>query len=87
MLVKVLFNLWRSPRILRLGVHHCPLVQFAECGLPAGDIYNDVFVKVYAMFEFDLWSSRNPGVYLGSYVDDDTVSAYGPVQVILLAKI
>eukprot|EP00959_Pyramimonas_sp_CCMP1952_P166974 3489389-Pyramimonas_sp.AAC.1 len=60
-LIKVLYNLWRSPRVLRLGAHHCPLIQFAQNGLPAGDIFNDIFVKVYAMFEFDLWSSRNPG--------------------------
>eukprot|EP00959_Pyramimonas_sp_CCMP1952_P302869 6336746-Pyramimonas_sp.AAC.1 len=71
-LVKTLYNLWRSPRILRLGANHSPLVLFAESGLPAGDIFNDVLVKVYAIFEFDMWSQKHPEVSLGSYVDDDT---------------
>eukprot|EP00959_Pyramimonas_sp_CCMP1952_P289971 6064679-Pyramimonas_sp.AAC.1 len=59
-LVKTLYNLRRSPRILRLGATHSPLVLFAKSGLPVGDIFNDVFVEVYAMFEFDMWSQRHP---------------------------
>eukprot|EP00959_Pyramimonas_sp_CCMP1952_P406562 8521066-Pyramimonas_sp.AAC.1 len=82
-LIKVLYHLWRSPMVFRSGAHHCPLIQCAGHGLPAGDIFDDVFVKVYAVFEFDLWSNRNPGVSLGSYVDDDAVSAHGPENAIL----
>ena len=35
------------------------------------------------MFEFDLFANRNPGIYLGSYVDDDTISAYGDEQQVI----
>eukprot|EP00959_Pyramimonas_sp_CCMP1952_P296477 6202211-Pyramimonas_sp.AAC.1 len=76
-LAKTLYNIWRSPRILRLGAHHSPLPLFAESGLPAGDIYNDVFVKVYTLFEFDQFAIRNPRVPLGSHIDDDTILTFG----------
>eukprot|EP00959_Pyramimonas_sp_CCMP1952_P426133 8925560-Pyramimonas_sp.AAC.1 len=49
----------------------------AKCGLPAGSCLNDINVEVYAMVPFDGFVARNPAVDLASYVDDDTVSAYG----------
>ena len=75
--VKVQYNFWRGPRILRIGRHHSPRIFYARNGLPAGDIFNDVFVKAYAMAAFDRFVHRNPSVRLASYVDDDTINAVG----------
>ena len=75
--LKVTFNFWRGPRILRLGSDHSLAVQYAMNGLPAGSCFNDIFVRVYAIKAFDGFVERNPKVDLSSYIDDDTVSGYG----------
>jgi hypothetical protein len=51
--------------------------------LPAGDTFNDVFVRAYALPSFDKFVARNPNVTLHSYVDDDTVMAHGPEHEVL----
>ena len=76
-IVKVTYNFWRGPRIVRLGQHHSPRVLYARRGLPAGDIFNDAFVKAYALEPFDWFVANNPKVTLDSYVDDDTVLCEG----------
>ena len=75
--LKVTFNFWRGPRILRLGSDHSLAVQYAMNGLPAGSCFNDICVRVYAIKAFDGFVERNPKVDLSSYIDDDTVSGYG----------
>ena len=79
-IVKVQYNFWRGPRILRIGRHHSPRIVYARCGLPAGDIFNDVFVKSYAIASFDRFVARNLSIRLSSYVDDDTVNAVGSFE-------
>eukprot|EP00959_Pyramimonas_sp_CCMP1952_P386989 8110317-Pyramimonas_sp.AAC.1 len=51
--LKLVYNAWRSPRIIRLGKHHSVTPLFAICGLPAGGGYNDLAIKVHAYEEFD----------------------------------
>eukprot|EP00959_Pyramimonas_sp_CCMP1952_P353382 7403671-Pyramimonas_sp.AAC.1 len=73
-----MYNLWRSPRLIRLGISFHPVALFAQSGLPAGDIFNDAFVKVYAIGAFDAFTARFPHpIRLSSYVDDDTIMATG----------
>ena len=81
-LVKVTYNYWRGPRIVRIGQHHSPRIFYAACGLPAGDISNDAFVKAYAIFAFDAFVSRNPNVRLSSYVGDDVVNSVGDADAV-----
>ena len=40
--LKVTFNFWRGPRILRLGSDHSVAAQYAVNGLPAGSCFNDI---------------------------------------------
>ena len=77
-IVKVTYNLWSGPRIVRLGMNYSTTLLFARCGLPAGDIFNDAFVKAYALEPFDRFVVRNPLVKLVSFVDDDTLTHCGP---------
>ncbi|CAK0859257.1 unnamed protein product [Prorocentrum cordatum] len=58
-------------RISRPCANHALAALCAENGLPAGSIFNDVFL-------FDDFAQRNPGNDLASHVDDGTVSAHGP---------
>eukprot|EP00959_Pyramimonas_sp_CCMP1952_P194237 4062009-Pyramimonas_sp.AAC.1 len=44
--LKLVFNMWLSPRVIRLGRHHSDEVLCARLGLPAGDAYADLAVKV-----------------------------------------
>ena len=82
-LVKVSYNLWRGPRLVRLAAIYSKELLFARSGLPAGDIFNDAFVKAYALEPFDRFVVRNPRVKLLSFVDDDTITANGlPGQVL-----
>ena len=57
-IVKTMYNLWRAPRLVRLGTSFHPVALFAKSGLPAGDIFDDAFVKVYAIGAFDGFMSR-----------------------------
>ena len=65
------------PRILRLGQHHSPRITYARCGLPAGDMFNDAFVKADALSSFDSFIYRNPDVTLAPYVDDAGINMVG----------
>ena len=56
---------------------------FAKCGLPAGDAFNDVFVKAYALTAFDGFVARHPSVQLCSFVDDDTLTCSGREEDVL----
>ena len=44
--LKLVHNMWRAPRVLGLAGHHAEQALCAECGLPAGDVFCDVSVKV-----------------------------------------
>ena len=81
--IKVTYNFWRGPRILRLGTDHSLSPLYARNGLPAGSCLNDIFVRVYALEPFDGFVRRNPDVDLASYIDDDTVSSYGEEGAVL----
>ena len=78
--VKVHLNLWKGPRVFKLGKHYSPKALFAESGLPAGSAWNDVYVRAYALAPFDRFILANPLVSLGSYVDDDGIIASGTVH-------
>ena len=53
---------------------------FAESGLPAGDIFNDLFVRVYSIEAFDNFTRAHPHVPLSSYVDDDAMTTEGSTE-------
>ena len=76
-IVKMCYNYWRGPRILRVGSHHSPRFSHALCGLPAGDVFADAFVMAYALGPFDRYIVRNPAITFRSYVDDNITLAFG----------
>ncbi len=76
--VMVCNNFWRGPRLLQFGRCATARALYASRGLPAGDTFNDAFVRAYAPPSFARFVARNPSVSLSSYVDDDTVMAHGP---------
>jgi len=82
-IVKTTFNYWRGPRLLRLGAEYSALPYFASSGLPAGDIFNDIMVRVYSIEAFDTYVAENPDIVLSSYVDDDSVTTSGSEQQVL----
>eukprot|EP00959_Pyramimonas_sp_CCMP1952_P107396 2245368-Pyramimonas_sp.AAC.1 len=55
-IVKTMYNLWRCPRLVRLGSAFHPVAYFACSGLPAGDVFNDAFVNAYALESFDAFT-------------------------------
>eukprot|EP00959_Pyramimonas_sp_CCMP1952_P013665 288647-Pyramimonas_sp.AAC.1 len=67
-----MYDLWRSPRLARLGTLFHPMQIFAASGLPAGDIFNDAFVKVYATDAFDAFTLRHGSIRLSSHIGNDT---------------
>ena len=79
-LVKISYNLWRSPRLMRMGSTFASEVCYATRGLPAGDIFNDVFVRAYCIQAYDGFTIRHPRVSLCSYVDDEGVMAEGSIR-------
>ena len=76
-IVKLLFNTWQSPRIIRLGLHHSGRPLFALIGLPAGCAYADVAVRAFTITEYDAFLCRNPVVDYMSYIDDTGVHFAG----------
>eukprot|EP00959_Pyramimonas_sp_CCMP1952_P247413 5172137-Pyramimonas_sp.AAC.1 len=79
----MVFNVWRGPRILRLGAGHRLVVQYATSGRPAGSCFNDIVARGYAMKPVDGFVRRNPSVDLSSYIDDDTVSCCGTKEAVI----
>eukprot|EP00959_Pyramimonas_sp_CCMP1952_P311557 6520331-Pyramimonas_sp.AAC.1 len=59
-----MYNLWRCPRLVRLGPAFHTVALFASSGLPAGDVFNDAFVKVHALEAVDAFTMRHPTVRL-----------------------
>eukprot|EP00959_Pyramimonas_sp_CCMP1952_P110568 2312979-Pyramimonas_sp.AAC.1 len=72
---ELVYNTWRSPRIMRFGKHRAVTPWFALCGLPAGDGYNDLATKVHACTEFDEFFSRCPAIDFLDYIDDAALSS------------
>eukprot|EP00959_Pyramimonas_sp_CCMP1952_P316798 6631018-Pyramimonas_sp.AAC.1 len=66
---KLRFNTWRSPHIIRLGLHHCGTALFATFGLPAGCDCADVAARAFTITEYDQLVRRNPSVDFMSYID------------------
>ena len=76
-----------GPRLIRLGSSFSPRVSYAIRGLPAGDIFNDCFVKCFAQEEFQAFSLRHPLVTLDSYVDDDTLACEADTEEEVLVRL
>eukprot|EP00959_Pyramimonas_sp_CCMP1952_P152876 3198414-Pyramimonas_sp.AAC.1 len=51
--LKLVYNQWKGPRIIRLRTHHGGRPCHAVDGLPAGDGYADVVIKAHAVEEYD----------------------------------
>eukprot|EP00959_Pyramimonas_sp_CCMP1952_P293450 6137103-Pyramimonas_sp.AAC.1 len=60
-----------DPKAHSIGpcVSSCCLL--ARRGLPAGDMFNDAFVQVYALEFFDAFTIRHLLIRLSSHIDDD----------------
>ena len=71
--IKLVYNMWTAPRLLRLQGHHARRALFPQLGLPAGDAYCDISVQVWAVAEFDELVSRNPMMTFRSYIDDNSM--------------
>eukprot|EP00959_Pyramimonas_sp_CCMP1952_P291553 6098168-Pyramimonas_sp.AAC.1 len=72
--LKLVYNTWRPPRVIRLGKHHYVTPLVAVCGLHARDGYNDLAIKVRAYEEFDEYMSRCPAIDFLNYIDDTALS-------------
>ena len=73
---KVCCNVYAGPRMVRFG-SLCHSSGFAFCGLPAGCIFSDVWVRVYCLRAFDSFVASHPQVDPDFYVDDLTVGTCG----------
>eukprot|EP00959_Pyramimonas_sp_CCMP1952_P470795 9497293-Pyramimonas_sp.AAC.1 len=85
-IVKTACNFWRGPRVLRLGCMYNANPYFALSGLPAGGIFNDLFVRVYSACAFDRFCSSHSQVTLSSCVDDDALTTEGSTEAEALGK-
>ena len=72
-MVKVVYNQWKGPRIIRMRLHHGGAPRHARDGLPAGDAYADVVVKAHALEQHDIFISLHPLVRFASYIDDTSL--------------
>ena len=77
-LVRVCYNFWRVSRILRYGQYCTQKIVHASNGLPAGDIFNHIFIRAYACHPFNGFIIRNSSVALDSYIDDDSLRCAAP---------
>eukprot|EP00975_Prorocentrum_lima_P060661 12727078-Prorocentrum_lima.AAC.1 len=59
-----------------------PVAVFSSRGLPAGDIFNDIFVKIYCVGAYDSYTKLHKEVRLAVYVDDNTITYQGPVDTV-----
>eukprot|EP00959_Pyramimonas_sp_CCMP1952_P293156 6131224-Pyramimonas_sp.AAC.1 len=51
--LKLVVNMWSCPRIIRLGRHSSRTALIATHGLPAGDGYSDLSIKVHVVDALD----------------------------------
>eukprot|EP00959_Pyramimonas_sp_CCMP1952_P196697 4113122-Pyramimonas_sp.AAC.1 len=58
--LKLVFNMWTSPRVIILGRNHATTPLIARYGLPAGDGYSDLAIKVHAVDAPDIFAQRAP---------------------------
>eukprot|EP00959_Pyramimonas_sp_CCMP1952_P444422 9304919-Pyramimonas_sp.AAC.1 len=65
---------------MRIGAQYGLVPLFGSSGLPAGDVFNDIFVRVYSIGAFDRFIVEHPEVWLSSYVDDNSVTSDGTEQ-------
>jgi len=76
-MVKVTYNQWKGPRIIRLRQHHGSRPAYADYGLPAGDGYADVVIEAHAMELYDQYVDLHPLVRFSSYIDDTAIGVNG----------
>ena len=76
-IVKLTYNTWRGPRLVRQGRQVCDHVSFAICGLPPGSGLNDCFVRAYCTAPLDAFTLRCPMVSLDQSIDDSVIIAQG----------
>eukprot|EP00959_Pyramimonas_sp_CCMP1952_P070390 1470078-Pyramimonas_sp.AAC.1 len=62
--------MWSCPRVIRLGRHRAQTALVATHGLPAGDGYSDLAIKVNAVDAFDTFVELAPFVDFQNYIDD-----------------
>eukprot|EP00959_Pyramimonas_sp_CCMP1952_P436496 9140314-Pyramimonas_sp.AAC.1 len=67
--LKLVFNMWRRPRVIRLGRNHATAPLIARYGLPAGGGYSDLAMKVHAVDALDIFVQRAPTVDFQNYID------------------
>eukprot|EP00975_Prorocentrum_lima_P055827 11703526-Prorocentrum_lima.AAC.1 len=53
---------WKAPRVMSLHSLVHPVAYYSSRGLPAGDIFNDIFVQLYCVDAYAV------------YVDDNTMT-------------
>eukprot|EP00959_Pyramimonas_sp_CCMP1952_P354854 7433233-Pyramimonas_sp.AAC.1 len=68
--LKLVFHMWLITRVIRLGRHHSDEALRARLGLPAGDAYADLAVKVNTVDAFDMMITKSPTLDFQNYIDD-----------------
>ena len=70
-------HIWRAPRIIRLLRHHGARPRHSLRGVPAGDSYSDICIKVHAVEEYDRYVSLRSYVDVSSFTDDSSIGVEG----------
>ena len=76
-LARVLINLWRGPRAIKIRTAIDGTKHFARSGLPAGSTFADLAVMVYTAEGYDWLCAKWPLMQLTVYVDDHHVASTG----------
>ncbi|CAK0826069.1 unnamed protein product [Prorocentrum cordatum] len=79
-MVKIVYNQWRGPRVIRLHQHHGAQPRHAQFGLPAGDGYADVVIKAHAIEQYDIYVTLHPLVRFASYIYDTSLGINGATK-------
>ena len=76
-IARVLINLWRGPRAIKMLTTVHWRKHYARSGLPAGSSFADLAVIAYCIEQYDGLVDRWPRVTLSVYVDDQQISSTG----------
>ena len=78
--VKLTYNVWRGPRVIKLGAHVHDALYHALSGLPAGSGFNDAFVRASCIDGLGNLAALHPAITIDQAIDDSVVIATGSFE-------
>ena len=73
---KMVRNIWKGPRLVRIGRTYCPKIVFSNSGLPAGSKFNRSLVMAYCKEPYTRFAERHPNVNFQAFVDDTYIGFF-----------